>query len=106
MSLILRSEWRPMSVMIEAAETSAPRAFSVFKARSNSWCAAGVQKNEDERRIPRLDWTRRIGPPDGGKYSGSGWARLSIEWGAETARLVERWVAAPLGDAHSTHRGG
>ena len=50
--------------------------------------------------MPRLDWTRRIGPPDGGKYSRSGWARLSIEWGAETARLWERVgrVTAQLGD--------
>ena len=40
--------------------------------------------------MPRLDWTRRIGPPDGGKYPCSGWARLSIEWGVETARLWER----------------
>jgi len=36
MSFILRSECRPMSVMMAAAETSAPRAFSVLKARSNS----------------------------------------------------------------------
>eukprot|EP00966_Prymnesium_polylepis_P031634 735860-Prymnesium_polylepis.1 len=72
------------------AETSMCRAFRLATARSNSCCAAGDQQKEAERRMLRLDATRRSGPPEGGRYSRSSPAMLASEssaCGALTVRL-------------------
>mmetsp|Transcript_8726 Transcript_8726/g.22788 ORF Transcript_8726/g.22788 Transcript_8726/m.22788 type:complete len:350 (+) Transcript_8726:170-1219(+) len=66
-SLSCRSARWPISAKMAAAVHSTPRVCSDATARSKSWCACGVQKNDAERRMPRWELTRRIGPPEGAR---------------------------------------
>ena len=86
MSAILRSGRAAIACRIAGAVGTIPLRASSSHAASNSWCAAGVQKKELERRMPTLDATRRIGPPDGASTSGT--PSASIECGAEHVRRM------------------